>query len=296
MHRAAIAETQRPRMRAHLVHRVQMRGGLFVGLSARQEHDTGQQGRHGGFQAAHGRFGDLVDTGLLGAALAGNHHARLEDGAFEHDVLLVQRTEQRTQGRLGHVVAHFDIVIAVHQDFGLDHRHDARFLAQRRIACERMAIGFDTGAARHVLADRDDRAPLGELGAEPGVFGEAVAQAVEALGDQFAGKSGQCLRTLVHLDARQDAVVEHDLGEGYAGLGRLTDGFVIEDRTGDVFAELGRRQQHFAIGASVFLSVFDLDRIETLLDRGVGFVDGDDALARCDHRLGDNFQFFDTHG
>src|SRR5690348_14830487 len=41
------------------------------------------------------------------------------------------------------------------------------------------------------------------------------------LGDDFAGETGQRLRALVDLDARQDAVVHHDLGERHPGLGRL---------------------------------------------------------------------------
>ena len=83
------------------------------------------------------------------------------------------------------------IVVAVHEHFGFDHRHDAGFLAQRGIARQRVAVGLDAGAARRVFADRDHRAPLGELRTEARVFVEALAQAVEAFGDHFARKAGQ---------------------------------------------------------------------------------------------------------
>ena len=82
----------------------------------------------------------------------------------------------------GDLIAAVDVVIAVHQHFGLDDRHDAFVLAQRGIAGERMRIGADAGIARHGAGpDIDHRAPLGELGAERAIFGEPFAQAVEAL-------------------------------------------------------------------------------------------------------------------
>ena len=95
-------------------------------------------------------------------------------------------------------------MVAVHQHFRLDDRHDAFVLAERGIARERMRIGGDAGVARHVsaaLADIDHRAPFGEFGAERAVFDEPLAQAVETLGDDFAGTVGQRLCALVDLDA-----------------------------------------------------------------------------------------------
>ena len=61
-----------------------------------------------GLEAAHGRFGDFLDAGLLAAVLAGDDHAGFQDRAFEHHVLLVQRAEQRAQRGFGDFVADFD--------------------------------------------------------------------------------------------------------------------------------------------------------------------------------------------
>src|SRR5690606_17373468 len=61
LHGAAVAEAQRPGLLAHAVHRVQVRGGVLVGLAAGQEHDARQGGRHRGLQAVQGRGGDLLD-------------------------------------------------------------------------------------------------------------------------------------------------------------------------------------------------------------------------------------------
>ena len=84
-------------------------------------------------------------------------------------------------------------MIAVHEHFGFDNRHDLLFLAQGRIAGQRLGIGLDGIGAGNVLADIDHRAPLGEARAELVVLLQALAQAIKALGDGLAGKSGQGL-------------------------------------------------------------------------------------------------------
>src|SRR3546814_19184862 len=82
---------------------------------------------------AHQRgLGDLVDAGLLVAVLARHDHRRLEDGALERDVLLVQRVEQRAQRDFGDLEARLDVVVAFHPHFRLDTRHQALLLPQRR--------------------------------------------------------------------------------------------------------------------------------------------------------------------
>ena len=83
--------------------------------------------------------------------------------------------------------AALDRVVAVHQHLGLDDRHDARFLAQRGVARERVRVHVDAVRRRDAVADVDvRRAPLGEARAELAVLGEPLAQAVETLGDGLA--------------------------------------------------------------------------------------------------------------
>ena len=96
-------------------------------------------------------------------------------------------------------------VVAVHQHFGLDDRHDAVFLAKRRVARQRMRIRLDADLRRNAVADVDDRAPLGETGAELVVLREPLAQAVEAFGDRLVREAGQRLGARIHLDAGHDA-------------------------------------------------------------------------------------------
>jgi len=140
-----------------------------------------------------------------------------------------------------------------------------------------------------------DRTPLGEARTQLVVLLQALAQAVQAFGDQLARATGQGMGALVDLDARNDALGGHVLGERDAVLGGLTDGLVVQDRAGDVLVQLGRGEQQFAVGATVLLGVLQADAGEALADGAGGFVDRDDALARGDHGLCGFSQLFDAH-
>src|SRR5690606_9787938 len=162
-------------------------------------------------------------------------------------------------------------------------------------ARQRMAVGFDAGAGRDVVADVDHRAPLGEARAQLVVLLQPRAQAVQALGDQFARATRQRLGALVDLDAGNDAGIDHEARERQAVAVGLADGFGVEDRAADVMAEVRRGQQQLAVGAAVGLVAGHADGLETPGDRARRFVDRQDALARCNHRLGGFSERFDAH-
>ena len=61
--------------------------------------------------------------------------------------LLVQRGEQRFQHRGRDLVGAPDGVTAVHEHLGLHDRHDARLLAQRGVARERVRVHVDAVVA-----------------------------------------------------------------------------------------------------------------------------------------------------
>ena len=95
--------------------------------------------------------------------------------------------------------------LSVHQHLRLDDRHDAGFLAKRGVAGERLGVLLDGAPGRQIVGDRDDAAPFGEAGAELVVFGEPLAQAVEAFGDGLAGMRRQRLGAGIDLDAGHGA-------------------------------------------------------------------------------------------
>jgi hypothetical protein len=77
------------------------------------------------------------------------------------------------------------------QHLGLDDRDESRLLAEGGVARKSVGVGVDAVRGRDIGADRDDGAPLGEAGAETAVLGQALAEPVQALGDQLAGAAGQ---------------------------------------------------------------------------------------------------------
>ena len=199
------------------------------------------------------------------------------------------------QGPLGHLLAALDGVIAVHQHLGLDDRHQALCLTDGGVARQRMRVGGDARPRRDVPPDSDHCAPLGELGAQFHVFCAALGEAVETLGDFFAGAKRHVLGAGVHLDSGNRADAREQLRKGRA-VGRfLPQRLVVEDHSGDMFAKAAGGKQHVAVGATVFLDVFDADALEALLDGSGRFVSSQDALAGRDHCLRDSRQFVGAH-
>ena len=120
-------------------------------------------------------------------------------------------------------------MVAFHEHFRLDNRHQSRFLAQRGVAGQSLRIGFDAALAGNAIADRDHRAPLGKTGAHLKVFFEAVAQSVQTFGDFLAGMSGQILCARVDLDSRNDSCIEDGFDKERAVFLPLADGLVVKD-------------------------------------------------------------------
>ncbi len=207
----------------------------------------------------------------------------------------MQLLEHGRQRVARHFFATLDAVIAIHQHFRLDDRHNARFLAQRRVARERVSVGVDRELRRIARADVDHGAPLGEARTQLVVLGETLAQAVETFGDRLVCKAGHRLRAGVDLDARHDAELLQILRERRAVLGLLADRLVVQDHAADVVGGTGRSEQHLAVSAARLFGRLQLDGIEALLDRAARLVCRQDALALCDHCPCGRFKFAATH-
>ena len=206
-----------------------------------------------------------------------------------------ERTEGLAEHLVGHRLAGLEGMRAVHEHFGLDDRHDALLLAERGIARQGMRVGLDAEAGGIARADVDDRAPLGETGAETVVFLEPLAQAVETLGDGLVREIGEGLRALVDLDAREDAERCEVLRERHAGAGLLAQRLVVHDHAADGLVDAGGREQHLAVELAVRFGRFERDGIETLLDGAGAFVGSEDPLAGGDHTARDALKFRVVH-
>ena len=202
---------------------------------------------------------------------------------FQRHGLVAKGVEDRSQGLFRGPVADIDVIVGIHQHFRFHHGHDAGLLAQRRVAGQGMGVGFDTPVGRDMVADGDHGAPLGEPGAQFAVFGQAVAQPVQAFGYLLTGMSGQVLGARIHLDAGHNAFSYHRLREWHTVPGLLPQCLVEQDHAADELFPAGRGDQQFPVGAPVFLGGFDIDGVETFLYGRQTLVDGKNAFAFRHH-------------
>ena len=101
---------------------------------------------------------------LVRALQSRHHHVGLQNHALEQDALGDELSKNGVQGSFRHLGAALHGVVAVHQHFGLDDRHQAGLLAERGIESEDEGIGLEASLAGNAVADGDDGAPLGESG------------------------------------------------------------------------------------------------------------------------------------
>src|SRR6266436_5569898 len=167
--------------------------------------------------------------------------------------------------------------------------------SQRRIARQRMRVRLDGERGGNALGNIDDCAPFGEARAEPAVVAEPLAQAVESLGDGLAVETRERLRTQVHLDTGDDALLHQVLRKRRTLPGLLADGLVVQDDAADRLGGAWRREQHLAIGAAMLLGRLQLDAIEALLDGAAALVRGQNTLASGDHCAGNAHQLTRVH-
>ncbi len=156
---------------------------------------------------------------------------------------------------------------------------------------------MDGVVAGRTVADGEHRAPLGEAGAGFTVLDQALAEAVEALGDGLVlAAVDQRLDAPVDLDARDHAPGGQALRERLAVQALLEQGFLEQDHAAGVLLEAGRGEQQIAVGLAVGLGVLDTDLVETLLDGAGGLVGGQQALAGGDHRQSGFAENLFVHG
>ncbi len=200
------------------IHGVQAGRGQFAGLAARQERDPRNGGRDGSQETSHRGVGHLVHRLLLGQVNPGSTMLgfRIMPSSTTRCVQSWSKTARRTSSVTSRHRS--SVCVAVHQHLRLDDRDESGFLAQRRVAGQRLRVGLDAAPAGHAVAHGDHRAPLGKAGAHLGIFRQAVAQSVQALGDLLSGMTGQVLRAGIDLDAGDDPGIGDGLDERSAVL------------------------------------------------------------------------------
>ena len=293
---AAEGEAELPWSGAELVEGVEMFGGAGGGLSTGEEHDSGDGGRDGFLEDAKGEAGGLLDGSLLAGIFAGEDHVGLEESAFEADAMFAEGLEEMMEGSVGDFEMAFNGVIAIHEDLGFDDGNEAGFLAESGEAGQGVSVGLEREAGGCFWCDFDDRAPFGEAGAELGVFGEAVAQAVQAFGDAVAGEIGEGFGAFIDLDAGYDVLALEEFGHGSAIGGFLADGFVVKDDAADELAQSFDGEKESAVIAAGFFGGSDADAFQALFDGAGAFVRGENSLGGSSKGAGGGFEILmSTH-
>ncbi len=132
---------------------------------------------------------------------------------LEADALGRQLGEHGPLGADRRLVRVLQGVVAVREDLGLDDRDETRLLAERGEPRERVRVDREAVVARQIKPDREEGSPLREPGPELPVLGEALAQAVKALGHRLAGCERERLRARVDLDAHDGPALLEQAGE-----------------------------------------------------------------------------------
>ena len=169
----------------------------------------------------------------------------------------------------------------VHQHLGFHDGHQPCFLAERRIASQRLGVRFQAcGAGQTLLRlNADHRPPLGETRPQFAVLPQPLPQAVQTLGDRLMRVAGQWPGTQVHLDAGQDAAFPQQLREKPPGGALLAQGFIKKDHAADIALHAGRPDQQLPVIAPVLLTGLQADGGETLRDGRKTLIDGENTLA-----------------
>ena len=154
----------------------------------------------------------------------------------------MQRAENGVQNGIAYFVTTFERVVPVDQHLGLDDRHDAFALADRRVTGQHFGVGFDAQWRRISIGHAVDFTPLGEPGALRLVGLQSLGESIKALGDEIAVGIGQRRRALVHLDARQNALAHQHFGQRRAIVRFLAERFLEQDEAGNEFAHASGRE------------------------------------------------------
>ena len=176
-------------------------------------------------------------------------------------------------------------MIAIHQHFRFDDGNQSGFLAQRRVAGQRVRVGLEATTGGKSLADGEHRAPFGETCAHLGIFRETFAQSVQTFGDFLSGMTGQILCAGIHFDARNDPGIGENTGKKNTVSILLADGLVIENCATDIPAKPGRGHNQLPIDAPGFHRLRNTEFGKSLVAGGIAFVHRQQPFVVGDQRF-----------
>ena len=285
---ATVGESESPGLldTFHGVHGIEVKGSILLRLATREEAHDGDCGDESARKSADGGPCDLFRGFTVGAFSAGGDHVRLEHASLEEEVMVEHGLLDSGEDTLGNLSASVNIVGTILENLGLYDGDKAVLLADGTVAGESVGSLLNSKVGGEAITDLEDRAPLGKTAS---LFVEGLgtgSKTVESLSGGLVLGSHKVDKALVELDADMDATAA-EVGYHVGTVGDLLiDGLLVHDDTGDVFLDLGGGDKEITVGASVFLSVLDVDGVEALADGTSGLVSGEDTLTSGSDLLG----------
>ncbi|KHO52948.1 MAG: hypothetical protein QT04_C0013G0010 [archaeon GW2011_AR11] len=208
------------------MHRVEVGSGLLGGLPSGEEIDAGNFRGNRLPEHLDGPFGHFPDAGPVLGLLAGNHHARLEDGVFQCNAFPAEGGIDFLQDMEGHLLALADAVLAIDEHLRLDNGDKSLLMADFRVSRQVIGILLDERFRRRRGGNPVDSSPFRESASGFFVFLQARRKRVEPCSILLfrAFKWGE---PAVHLYAGDYAFALKGLREQHAVVGLLMQSFLI---------------------------------------------------------------------
>lgn len=132
-------------------------------------------------------------------------HIRFQQHSFEEDFIISQSLEHSLVDSFGDLLADFNGMVSIGEDFGFDDGDESIGLADGSVSGEAPSVFLDgllAGAA--VGVDLQGGSPFGESASHGVVFFASFVEGVEAGGPGLTVGSREDLEALVHFDTGDD--------------------------------------------------------------------------------------------
>ena len=213
-----------------------------------------------------------------------------------------ERADLRDEHLLGDGGTDLDGVRAIGDDLRLDDGHQTVLLADGGVLRQVLHAHVDGEVAGDALGrvDLQHVPPLGEARALRVRLGAALVEVVDALAPRLGvperaiqrAREARLVVALVHLNARDHAVLLDHVNELLAVAVLLEERLPVEDNARDVLAQARRREAHGTVRRAVLGGVLDLLGLDVAgtQPRAGRLVSSKEALARRRHGVGGGLQ------
>jgi len=135
---SSVRETQEPGFpdSREFIHSIQIQRGFFLTLSTGEEEHSNQSWGNSSWKSFSGSssnffWGDLRSINIM---ISGSYHVGFQQAAFPEDIIVGQSLHASSQNSFGNLLANFDSVSSISQNFWFHNRYQPIFLANHCIS------------------------------------------------------------------------------------------------------------------------------------------------------------------